>query len=99
MFAEGRGPFRWVALSGNPLDIQVTDDLVLELFPEDQVLSRWIGLARQQVHFQGLPARICWLGYGERGIFGEEIDHLVKTGRIPEATEVRPDALGFGFIG
>src|SRR5207248_2881516 len=63
MFSEGRGPFRWAALSGNARDIAVTDDLVLELFPEDEVLNRWIHLAREKVRFQGLPARICWLGY------------------------------------
>ena len=71
MFAEGRGPFRWAALSGNPKDIAITDDLVLELFPDDAVLNRWIQLAREKVRFQGLPARICWLGYGERAQFGE----------------------------
>ena len=98
MFAEGRGPFRWVALSGNPLDIQVTDDLVLELFPEDQVLSRWIGLARQKVHFQGLPARICWLGYGERAVFGERINHLVKTGRIEAPIVIGRDHLDCGSV-
>jgi len=98
LFAEGRGPFRWVALSGNPLDIQVTDDLVLELFPEDQVLSRWIGLARQKVHFQGLPARICWLGYGERAVFGERINHLVKTGRIQAPIVIGRDHLDCGSV-
>ena len=98
LFAEGRGPFRWVALSGNPLHIQVTDDLVLELFPEDQVLSRWIGLARQKVHFQGLPARICWLGYGERAVFGERINHLVKTGRIEAPIVIGRDHLDCGSV-
>ena len=66
LFCEGRGPFRWVALSGEPSDIHVTDDLVLQLFPENRILRRWIDLARKRIKFQGLPARICWLGYGER---------------------------------
>ncbi len=70
LFCEGRGPFRWVALSGDPADIAVTDDLVLELFPKNRILDRWINLARKRIKFQGLPARICWLGYGERAEFG-----------------------------
>src|SRR6266496_2653555 len=74
LFCEGRGPFRWVALSGDPADIYRTDQLVLELFPEDEVLHRWIKLARKHVKFQGLPARICWLGYGERSLFGERLN-------------------------
>jgi urocanate hydratase len=98
MFAEGRGPFRWVALSGSPADIHVTDDLVLELFPEDEILSRWIRLARQKVHFQGLPARICWLGYGERARFGERINHLVKTGRIEAPVVIGRDHLDCGSV-
>ncbi len=65
LFCEGKGPFRWVALSGDPADIHRTDDLVLELFPEDEHLRRWITLAREKIHFQGLPARICWLGQGD----------------------------------
>src|SRR5512146_1133458 len=64
LFCEGRGPFRWAALSGDPADIAVTDELVLELFPDNRILSRWINLARKRIKFQGLPARICWLGYG-----------------------------------
>jgi urocanate hydratase len=67
---RGRGPFRWVALSGKASDIAATDDLVAQLFPENASLARWIELARKHIHFQGLPARICWLGYGERARFG-----------------------------
>jgi urocanate hydratase len=98
MFAEGRGPFRWAALSGNPKDIAITDDLVLELFPHDQVLSRWINLARDRVRFQGLPARICWLGYGERAQFGERINHLVKTGKIEAPVVIGRDHLDCGSV-
>jgi urocanate hydratase len=98
MFAEGRGPFRWVALSGNPRDIAVTDDLVLELFPEDQILSRWIRLARDRVRFQGLPARICWLGYGERARFGERINDLVKTGTVEAPIVIGRDHLDCGSV-
>src|SRR5215468_2019361 len=98
MFAEGRGPFRWVALSGNPRDIAVTDDLVLELFPEDEILSRWIRLARDRVRFQGLPARICWLGYGERAHFGERINELVKSGRVEAPIVIGRDHLDCGSV-
>ena len=71
LFCEGKGPFRWVALSGNPQDIYKTDKKVLELFPNDSALKRWINMAQKKVKFQGLPARICWLGYRERNIFAE----------------------------
>ena len=98
MFAEGRGPFRWAALSGSPGDIAVTDDLVLELFPEDEILSRWIHLAREKVRFQGLPARICWLGYGERAQFGERINHLVKTGKVEAPIVIGRDHLDCGSV-
>lgn len=98
MFSEGRGPFRWAALSGNPRDIGLTDDLVLELFPNDEVLSRWIHLAREKVHFQGLPARICWLGYGERAEFGERINHLVKTGEVEAPFVIGRDHLDCGSV-
>ena len=98
MFSEGRGPFRWVALSGNPRDIQVTDDVVLELFPEDQILNRWIQLARQKVRFQGLPARICWLGYGERSAFGERINDLVRDGRVEAPIVIGRDHLDCGSV-
>ncbi len=79
LFCEGKGPFRWVALSGNPNDIARTDALALELFPENAILARWMKLAKERIHFQGLPARICWLGYGERAEFGR--DHL-DTGSV-----------------
>ena len=70
LFCEGKGPFRWAALSGDPDDIRVTDEAVLEMFPDDAALCRWIHMARERVAFQGLPARICWLGYGARARFG-----------------------------
>jgi urocanate hydratase len=98
MFGEGRGPFRWAALSGNPKDIAVTDDLVLELFPDDDVLNRWIHLAREKVHFQGLPARICWLGYGERAQFGERINDLVKKGKVEAPIVIGRDHLDCGSV-
>ena len=98
MFSEGRGPFRWVALSGNAADIAVTDDLVLELFPDDEVLRRWIHLARKRVRFQGLPARICWLGYGERARFGEQLNHLVRTGKIAAPLAIGRDHLDCGSV-
>jgi urocanate hydratase len=98
MFAEGRGPFRWAALSGNPGDIAVTDDLVLELFPDDEVLGRWIHLARERVRFQGLPARICWLGYGERAQFGERINDLVKWGKVEAPVVIGRDHLDCGSV-
>jgi urocanate hydratase len=98
MFSEGRGPFRWVALSGNPHDISVTDDLVLELFPADETLRRWTHLAREKVRFQGLPARICWLGYGERALFGERLNHLVRTGKIDAPLAIGRDHLDCGSV-
>lgn len=98
MFSEGRGPFRWVALSGNPRDIHRTDDLVLELFPEDQILNRWIRLAGKKVRFQGLPARICWLGYGERALFGEQINRLVKAREIEAPIVIGRDHLDCGSV-
>jgi urocanate hydratase len=98
MFSEGRGPFRWAALSGNPKDIQTTDDLVLELFPEDGILKRWINLARAKIRFQGLPARICWLGYGERALFGERINHLVRAGKVEAPIVIGRDHLDCGSV-
>ncbi len=98
MFAEGRGPFRWVALSGNPRDIEITDKVVLEMFPDDEVLNRWIQLARNRIHFQGLPARICWLGYGQRAQFGERINQLVKTGEIAAPIVIGRDHLDCGSV-
>jgi urocanate hydratase len=98
LFCEGRGPFRWVALSGNPKDIQVTDQLALELFPDDEVLSRWLRLAKARVQFQGLPARICWLGYGERAEFGEAMNDLVRTGRLESPIVIGRDHLDTGSV-
>ena len=98
LFCEGRGPFRWVALSGDPADIAVTDELVLELFPENRILSRWIELARKRIKFQGLPARICWLGYGERARFGLAMNDLVKKGRLKAPIVMGRDHLDCGSV-
>ncbi|HZW80949.1 MAG TPA: urocanate hydratase [Candidatus Deferrimicrobiaceae bacterium] len=98
LFCEGRGPFRWVALSGEASDIHVTDDLVLELFPENLILRRWIDLARKRIKFQGLPARICWLGYGERAQFGLAINDLVKKGKIKAPIVIGRDHLDCGSV-
>ena len=98
LFCEGRGPFRWVALSGDPADIAATDDLVLQLFPKNRILNRWINLARKRVHFQGLPARICWLGYGERAQFGLAINDLVKRGKIKAPIVIGRDHLDCGSV-
>jgi urocanate hydratase len=98
LFCEGRGPFRWVALSGEASDIQITDDLVLELFPENRILRRWIDLARKRIKFQGLPARICWLGYGERAQFGLAMNDLVKKGKIKAPIVIGRDHLDCGSV-
>jgi urocanate hydratase len=98
LFCEGRGPFRWVALSGEPSDIHITDDLVLELFPENRILRRWIDLARKRIKFQGLPARICWLGYGERAEFGLAMNDLVKNGKIKAPIVIGRDHLDCGSV-
>ena len=98
LFCEGRGPFRWVALSGNPEDIARTDRLALELFPRDQTLARWMKLARERIHFQGLPARICWLGYGERAEFGVAMNELVKRGEIKAPIVIGRDHLDAGSV-
>src|SRR5438045_3952456 len=98
LFCEGRGPFRWAALSGEASDIAVTDDLVLELFPENRSLRRWIDLARKRIKFQGLPARICWLGYGERAEFGLAINDLVKKGAIKAPIVIGRDHLDCGSV-
>jgi len=98
LFCEGRGPFRWAALSGEPSDIAITDDLVLEMFPENQILSRWINLARKRIKFQGLPARICWLGYGERAQFGLAINDLVKKGKLKAPIVIGRDHLDCGSV-
>ncbi len=98
LFCEGRGPFRWAALSGEASDIAITDDLVLELFPENRSLRRWIELARKRIKFQGLPARICWLGYGERAAFGLAINDLVKKGKIKAPIVMGRDHLDCGSV-
>jgi len=98
LFCQGRGPFRWVALSGDPADIAITDELVLELFPDDEVLHRWIPLARKKIQFQGLPARICWLGYGERSEFGVRINRLVRQGTIKAPVVIGRDHLDCGSV-
>jgi urocanate hydratase len=98
LFCEGRGPFRWVALTGDPEDIARTDRLALELFPKNQTLSRWMKLARERIQFQGLPARICWLGYGERAEFGVAMNDLVKRGEIKAPIVIGRDHLDAGSV-
>jgi urocanate hydratase len=98
LFCEGRGPFRWAALSGDPADIHRTDKLVLELFPHDPVLHRWIPLAQKRVKFQGLPARICWLGYGERDRFGLALNDLVARGELKAPIVIGRDHLDTGSV-
>ncbi|MGE0556428.1 MAG: urocanate hydratase [Gemmatimonadales bacterium] len=98
LFCRGAGPFRWVALSGNPADIAVTDDAVLETFPENEALARWIRQARAKVHFQGLPARICWLEYGERAIMGERFNWLVEKGKVEAPIVIGRDHLDTGSV-
>jgi urocanate hydratase len=98
LFCEGKGPFRWVALSGDPKDIHRTDDLVLELFPGDEHLARWIGIARAKVHFQGLPARICWLGLGERARLGVALNDLVASGELSAPIVIGRDHLDTGSV-
>jgi urocanate hydratase len=98
LFCEGKGPFRWVALSGDPKDIHRTDDLVLELFPEDEHLKRWITMARERVHFQGLPARICWLGQGARAKFGMAMNELVRRGELSAPIVIGRDHLDTGSV-
>ncbi|MBN2408485.1 MAG: urocanate hydratase, partial [Candidatus Aminicenantes bacterium] len=98
LFCLGKGPFRWAALSGKPEDIYVTDEAVLREFPEDEALERWIRKARERVKFQGLPARICWLGYGERARFGAVINDLVKKGKISAPIVIGRDHLDTGSV-
>jgi len=98
LFAQGKGPFRWVALSGDPADIAATDEAVLRLFPENDSLARWIRLARERVQFQGLPSRICWLGYGERARFGVEINRMVADGRLQAPVVIGRDHLDCGSV-
>jgi urocanate hydratase len=98
LFCEGRGPFRWVALSGDPADIHRTDRLALELFPHNETLARWIPMAQQRIQFQGLPARICWLGYGERAEFGVAMNRLVRSGELRAPIVIGRDHLDAGSV-
>jgi urocanate hydratase len=98
LFCTGQGPFRWVALSGDPKDIDRTDELALQLFPENEILTRWLRLARGRFAFQGLPARICWLGYGERALMGEAINELVQKGEISAPIAIGRDHLDTGSV-
>ena len=98
LFCEGKGPFRWAALSGEPSDIALTDRLVLEMFPKDEHLKRWITLAQKKVKFQGLPARICWLGYGQRDKFGLAINDLVAKGELKAPVVMGRDHLDCGSV-
>jgi urocanate hydratase len=98
LFCEGKGPFRWAALSGDPDDIRVTDDAALDMFADDPALCRWIDMARERVAFQGLPARICWLGYGDRARFGLKINELVRSGAIAAPVVIGRDHLDTGSV-
>ena len=98
LFCTGQGPFRWIALSGDPKDIDRTDELALELFPENEILTRWLRLVRGRFAFQGLPARICWLGYGERARMGEAMNDLVRKGKISAPIAMGRDHLDTGSV-
>ena len=98
LFCEGKGPFRWAVLSGDPKDIEETDRVILELFPEDKALARWIKMAQEKVQFQGLPARICWLGYGERAKAGLAFNELVRTGKVSAPIVIGRDHLDAGSV-
>ncbi|MEU4232027.1 urocanate hydratase [Nonomuraea sp. NPDC026600] len=98
LFSEGKGPFRWAALSGDAQDIAKTDQAILDLFPENESLARWIRLARERVHFQGLPARICWLGYGERDKAGDRFNDMVARGEISAPLAIGRDHLDCGSV-
>ncbi len=98
LFCEGRGPFRWAALSGDPADIDATDAAILDLFPDNEPLARWIRMAREKVHFQGLPARICWLGYGERNLAGLRFNELVERGEVAAPIVLGRDHLDCGSV-
>jgi urocanate hydratase len=98
LFCEGKGPFRWAALSGDPEDIFRTDEAVLDTFPQDEALARWIRLAREKVHFQGLPARICWLGYGERAKMGLRFNEMVRRGVLKAPIVIGRDHLDAGSV-
>ncbi|MDP6629192.1 MAG: urocanate hydratase [Candidatus Marinimicrobia bacterium] len=98
LFCQGKGPFRWVALSGDPEDIYKTDEKVLDMFPEDETLSRWIKMAREQVQFQGLPSRICWLGYTQRAKFGVALNQMVASGELSAPVVIGRDHLDCGSV-
>ncbi|HTX26137.1 MAG TPA: urocanate hydratase [Streptosporangiaceae bacterium] len=98
LFCEGKGPFRWAALSGDPNDIAATDQAILDLFPQNEALARWIRMAREKVHFQGLPARICWLGYGERHLAGLRFNEMVKSGELRAPIVIGRDHLDTGSV-
>ncbi len=98
LFCEGKGPFRWVVLSGDPQDLAATDEAILELFPEDEALARWIRLARERVAFPGLPSRICWLGYGERARAGKAFNDLVASGKVSAPIVIGRDHLDCGSV-
>jgi urocanate hydratase len=98
LFCEGKGPFRWAALSGDPADIAATDAAILELFPDNEPLARWIRMAQEKVHFQGLPARICWLGYGERQLAGVRFNELVARGDVQAPIVIGRDHLDCGSV-
>jgi urocanate hydratase len=98
LFCQGKGPFRWAALSGDPEDIAVTDRTILDLFPGNEPLARWIRMAEEKVHFQGLPARICWLGYGERHLAGLAFNDLVARGEVRAPIVLGRDHLDCGSV-
>jgi urocanate hydratase len=98
LFCEGKGPFRWVALSGDPADIYATDQAILDLFPEDDHLARWIKMAQKEIKFQGLPARICWLGYGERAKAGLKFNQMVAAGQVSAPIDIGRDHLDSGSV-
>src|SRR5688572_33101540 len=98
LFCEGKGPFRWAALSGDPIDIAITDQIINNLFPNNQSLNRWLKLAREKIAFQGLPARICWLGQGEREKAGLAFNELVRTGKVKAPIVIGRDHLDTGSV-
>jgi urocanate hydratase len=98
LFCEGKGPFRWAALSGDPADIAVTDEVILSLFPKNKGLNRWMRMAKEKIAFQGLPARICWLGQGERELAGQAFNELVRTGKVKAPLVIGRDHLDTGSV-
>ena len=99
LFCEGLGPFRWVALSGDPADIKATDDALRDLFPDNAPLLRWLDMAEERIEYQGLPARICWLGYGERHKAGLAFNELVRSGKVSAPIVIGRDHLDSGSVG